>query len=253
MNKLFLTRIISIFSILIATSAHALEQEPTKINIRTLGVTPYGIKQGNNPSGIYFDIANLVAEKAGYESTNYVYPYARIVNELKTGQTDMTIMFKYEMLKEHVIYVAPLPTLKIAVVGQKDISFTSIADLKGKTLTHLRGANFSDAITKDSEILKIMTTDIAQSVRMVLMKRADATIGPLLPIYAAAERVYKDGIENTLGSPLLIGERTPWLQISKKSVHRLSLGKLRSAFHSMEQKGIFKAIQEKYTPAAIKD
>ena len=38
-------------------------------------------------------------EETGYQTNNHIYPYARIVIELKTGQTDMTIMFKYKELE----------------------------------------------------------------------------------------------------------------------------------------------------------
>lgn len=238
--------IVSIIGLLGATSALAFEQEHSKIVIRTIGVAPYGIQRHANSSGIYFDFANLLAKKAGYKATNNIYPYARIINELKTGQTDMTIMFRYKKLNDHVINVAPLPSLKTVVVGLRGTSFTSIDQLKGKTIAHLRGANFSDAISKDSEILKVGTTNITQGIRMLMLKRVDAIIGPLTPIIDAAKQISKEGEEVVFDTPLIVGERTPWIQISKKSTDRISVEKLKAAFLEMEKQGTLKAIEETY-------
>ncbi len=83
-------------------------------------------------SGIYFDIANLIVREIGYEAEHHIYPYARIVHELKVGLTDLTIMYKYKELEEYVTYIAALPTLKNVVIGIKGTSFPSIASLKGK-------------------------------------------------------------------------------------------------------------------------
>jgi hypothetical protein len=38
---------------------------------------------------------NASVEVPYFRQITIIYPYARIVNELKTRQTDMTIMFKY--------------------------------------------------------------------------------------------------------------------------------------------------------------
>ena len=222
-------------------------QEPL-IEIRTIGIPPYGISGKSASSGIYYDFSNLLINEAGYRGNNYVYPYVRIMKELKTGQTDMTIMFKYPELDNHVIYVAALPALETVVVGSRGTKFNSIADLKGKTIAYLRGATFSDEIDQDTDIIKRVTDDFTQGVRMLQFGRIDAIIGPIDPIVDAA-MVVGDG-ESFLGEPFPVSERTPWIQISKKSVGKLSPIMIERAFLDLSDRGEFMSIAQKYRTSA---
>lgn len=219
-------------------------QEDESIEIRTIGIPPYGIQNNTGSNGIYYDIANLLAQDAGYRANNHIYPYARIVNELKTGQTDMTIMFKYAELEGHVDYVAPLPSLKTVVIGLKGSTFDSVSSLKGRTLAYLRGAKFSDEIDNDPEIFKHVTDDFEQGMKMLMFGRVDAIIGPMDPIFRAVEGTEKG--RTVFGEPLVVAERTPWVQISKKSTKSLSVNKLKIIFDNMLKRGELSALRKKY-------
>ncbi|EPJ43445.1 MAG: hypothetical protein OFPI_43050 [Osedax symbiont Rs2] len=225
------------------SSAH--KEDETEIQVRTIAITPYGFNNNSAPAGIYYDLANLIVTEAGFNAYHLIYPYARINHELKTGQTDLTIMFKYQELADHVIYIAPLPTLKNVVIGLKGTSFKSISTLQGKTLAYLRGASFSKAIDSDKQIKKHRTNDIRQGIEMLVRGRVDAVIGPMDPILSAAAAM---GKMHMLGEPLVVSERTPWLQISKKSVFHLFTQELHNAFNKVLQRGELKRLQQKYAP-----
>lgn len=228
----------------ICAAGAVLGEDSKTIEVRTIGIPPYGIASGAHASGFYYDVANLLAEGAGYSVTNRIYPYARIVNELKTGQTDMTIMFKYKELEEHVTYVSPLPALETVVIGLQGTRISSIADLKGKTLAYLRGAKFSDEIDGDPEITKQVTHDFAQGARMLAFGRVDAIIGPLAPILSAVDEI--DDPKVVLATPYVVAERTPWIQISNKSVGRLSAQKLRHVFDDLVGRGVIEELRKEY-------
>lgn len=219
-------------------------QVSRSIEIRTIGIPPYGIEDDVAPSGVYYDIANRVAVGAGYQAHNYIYPYARIVNELKSGSCDMTIMFRYPELEDHVTYIAPLPSLRTAVIGIEGSSYGSIADLRGKTIAYLRGAAFSNAVDADSGIFSQATDDFDQGMRMLKFGRVDAIIGPLAPIQRAAQNA---GIK--LGTPLIVAERTPWIQISNKSLDRISADQLMQVFGDITKSGELAMIRQKYQAA----
>jgi len=219
-------------------------QESQAIVIRTIGIPPYGILSGKRPSGIYYDTANLLAKEAGYKVQNDIYPYARIIQELKLGRADMTIMFRYQMLDKHVIYIAPLPPLRTVIIGLKESSFDSVDSLRGKTIAYLRGAKFSDEVDNNPDIKKLVTTDFIQGIKMLARRRVDAIIGPLDPIISAIERTGHD--QNIFGKPLVIDERTPWVQISKNSVDRISEEQLKTVFHDIERRGALNRIRSKY-------
>jgi len=224
-------------------------QASDNIEIRTIGIPPYGIqnKNTNIMSGFYFEVANLIAREAGYKANNYIYPYKRIINELKSGQTDMSILFKYKELEEYVVYLAPLATLKTVVIGLKGTEFDAISSLKGKTIAYLRGAKFSDAIDNDPEIIKEVTTDFLQGIKMLKFGRVDAIIGPFDPILSAANKITEG--EYIFGAPLVVAERTPWIQVSNKSADKLSIDKLRTIFLDFKERGIIGKIRNKYIAA----
>ena len=76
------------------------------IEIITIAIAPYGFESSEQPRGIYFDLANQLSDESGFKTTNLIYPYARIIKELKSGETDLTMMFKYKELSDDVIYIA---------------------------------------------------------------------------------------------------------------------------------------------------
>ncbi|WP_348704198.1 transporter substrate-binding domain-containing protein [uncultured Neptuniibacter sp.] len=222
----------------------AVNSQSEPIIIRTIGFPPYGIQGTPEPSGIYYDAANMLLEKTGYSSENYITPYTRTMKELKSGHADMTIMFKYDELEDHVIYIAPLPSLKTVVIGLENNNFESVHALKGKVLAYLRGAKFNELIDNDPEILKHTTLNFAQAVKMLKRGRVDAIIGPMDPIISASKMLPNEQI--TFGEPLILHENTPWVQISKKSQHKFSVEKLREAFKELMKEGMLTRLREKY-------
>ena len=130
------------FSILFLTfccgclPAYLHSQEDNILQIRTISIPPYGIKSEDGFSGIYYDLANTLAKESGYAVSHNIYPYARIIHELKFGKTDLTIMFKYRELEDHVVYIAPLPSLKNVVIGLQGNYFPDIKSLKYKNIAY---------------------------------------------------------------------------------------------------------------------
>jgi polar amino acid transport system substrate-binding protein len=209
-----------VYSMLLASlSAFSWSDLTPLLQVRTIAVAPYGIENSKGNSGIYYELADALAKTLSSHdkvSINHqIYPYARIIHELKNGQTDLTIMFKYKELEDHVSYIAPLPTLKNVIIGLKGTHIKDLHELEGKTLAYLRGAKFSDAIDNNKKIFKITTKNFRQGINLLAAQRVDAIIGPLTPIIAAAQELRE--ADDFFGTPLIVSERTPWLQISNQS------------------------------------
>ncbi len=231
-------------ALLVSFSAQSSERENEFLEIHTIGFPPYGIAGPTDNSGIYFDLANLLAQRAGLNSYNQITPYARIAHDLKSGAADMTIMFKYPDLAQHVHYVAALPSLRMIVLGMKGNNFRSIEDLKDKRLAYLRGASFSADIDADPSIQIYRTVDFKQGVRMLASGRVDAIIGPMDPILSAFA---ESGIEQTMmGEALLLSERTPWIQLSNKSRFLKSIPALRKAYEEIINEGLYEVLKSKH-------
>ncbi len=214
------------------------------IDIRTIAIAPYGFENSEQPSGIYFDLANQLSDESGFKTINLIYPYARIIKELKSGETDLTIMFKYKELSEDVIYIAPLPTLQNVVIGLAGTHINAIDDLKGKVLGYLRGAKFSDVIDNDPDIYKYEIRDYFQGLGMLKTGRVFAIIGPIDPILSATSKL-GDNI-SILGKPFVVSERTPWVQMSKKSKHIATIETLKKHITKILARGDLDLLRKKY-------
>lgn len=222
--------------------------EPKELQVRTISVSPYGIEGADGGRGIYYDLAEALTSKLHAQHVmnvnHQIYPYARIIHELKNGQTDLTIMFKYQELEDFVTYIAPLPTLNNVVIGLNKTHFKSIRELEGKTLAYLRGAKFSDAIDNNHKIIKITTKDFQQGIDLLAAKRVDAIIGPLTPIISAAQELEEE--DDFFGEPLIVSNRTPWLQISNQSQLLHSKSKVKKLFIDILSTNQLKLLRNKY-------
>jgi len=224
------------------------EKHTQLLQVRTIAVSPYGIEAPEGDSGIYFDLANTLIQQLTADThfilDHKIYPYVRIIHELKTGQTDLSIMFKYKELEDYVTYIHPLPTLTNIVIGLKGTEFKNITALEGKTLAYLRGAKFSDAIDNNPKILKITTKDFRQGIDLLNAGRVDAIIGPAEPIIAAAQDI--DDSDQFFGLPLAVSERTPWIQISNKSPLMAITPQIKQRIESIITAGELEILREFY-------
>lgn len=217
-------------------------ENSTVINIRTIDVSPYGIIENGQNSGIYYELSNMLFEKTTFE--NVISPYARIKHELQTGQADVTLMFKYPELEPYVHYITPLPALRNVVIGKRGTLISSIDDLNGKVIAYLRGAKFSDKIDSAENISKQYVNNFEQGVHMMRLNRVDVIIGPLSAILYSAKSI---GVsKHFFGQPFTVSSKTPWLQVSRKSVDKLDLYALEKKLKALIKVGSFTRLNEKY-------
>lgn len=218
------------------------------IDIRTIGIPPYGIEEQGQLSGVYYELANLIVANAGYNARNKIAPYARIVKSLKYGSTDLTIMFRYPELEGYVEYIAPLPSKPLVVIGLEGKSFKNIESLSGKKILYLRGAKFNPQIDNDTTITKYLVSDFILGIKMLVAGRADAIIGPLQSIERAAlEYEKRENDKIIFGEPLVFETRTPWIQISRKSRAYLDAEKLKESFLQLQKSDTFNRLTKKYS------
>ncbi|NRB37337.1 MAG: transporter substrate-binding domain-containing protein [Pseudomonadales bacterium] len=236
--------------LLIGLSSRAICQERQTIKIVTIGFSPYGIQTEQGNSGIYYDIANILVQKSGYHAENTIAPYARIINDLKYGQADISILFRYEELEAYVFYIAPLAPLQTVVLSRQDSHLKNIESLHGRRLAYLRGAHFSEVIDKNNAIKLHKVTDFKQAVKMLLNHRVDAIVGPMDPIISAAAEIGY-GME-IFGHPIVVGERTPWIQLSKKSTANINIKSLQETFIKMKKEDVILLLRKQYLPERLK-
>lgn len=238
-------KLVNLFSLLLCCSLTFAEQT---LQFRTIAVAPYGIININNNEGIYYDLVNTLTDNSilgkNLKINHQIYPYARIIHELKNGQTDLAILFKYQELEQHVSYISALPSLPNVVIGLNGNQFETIQSLEGKTLAYLRGASFSDLIDTNDRIKRITTKDFQQGIDLLSVRRVDAIIGPMDPILSAAQSLSKP--KDFFGVPLVVSNRTPWVQISNKSSLISSKDILKKHFDQILSDGNLDDLRKKY-------
>ena len=231
-------------SILCISHQSSADHTATALQVRTIAIAPYGIDDSGKLSGIYYDLTHSLLIKSGLASEHHIFPYGRIIHELKLGKTDLTIMFKYKELANYVDYIHPLPALKNVVIGRYGHDYQNIKQLEGLNIAYLNGAKFSDEIDSNPKINKQIVEDFNQGLLMLKKSRVDAIIGPMEPIISGAKQL---GLSKSFfGKPLTVSERTPWLQLSKQSKNHISAEKLKAIFNKMMDQGTLESIQKKY-------
>ncbi|ALU44501.1 substrate-binding periplasmic protein [Pseudoalteromonas rubra] len=228
--------------------------QETQLKARAIAVAPYGIAESQADEsleykGVYYDFLDLILQQLHVPYIQEVAPYARISKDLRSGKADITIMYRYQHLADDVYFIQPLPSLTNVVIGDAGLSITHPNDLVNKKVAYLRGANFSNAIDQDPRIEKYFTLDIAQAVALLSKGRVDAVIGPLSPILYAADKL---GIVDQLGKPFVVSERTPWLQISKKSPLASRARELKSITVTLLQEGWLTKFKQNYHSPKVK-
>jgi len=216
-----------------------------ELRIVTIDSAPFGFRTADGkPTGMIYEISNLIAEEAGFTYTNEILPYARTVHAVGSGDADFVIRYgnaELESVAVQVVRVLSLPTI---VVGHPSAKFESLNDLHGKTVGIPRGGRFDDAFQADTAILKYPVADYAQTVKMLTARRLDAGIGSSVGLYYNAHLL---GIKKEqLGKPLVLSTQHFELHFSKKREDPETIAALRSAVARLEKRNAIKAIVNKY-------
>jgi polar amino acid transport system substrate-binding protein len=198
----------------------------------------------NEKKGIYYEVFSAFITKSLFRGEHRIYPYKRIIREMKSGGIDLTIMFKSDELREYVNYLVPLPPLNNIVVGLNRSEIFSIKDLEYKRLGYLRGAMFSHKIDSNKKIIKHMIPDFNIGLKMLELGRIDAIIGPYEALSYAAK--YNRVTNIDFESSIPVSTRAPWLQMSKKSKNLHMSKKISAEFKKIISGNILEEIRKKY-------
>lgn len=218
------------------------------IEIRTIEVFPYGIKQGEKLSGIYYDLTNLIVSNAGYTFNNKIEPHPRILRGIKNGMIDLTIVLCKPGEDEYVDHIASLPSKKTIVIGLHGQSFNTLADLSGKTIAYLRGSRLNPQIANDKNIIKYHIKSYVLGIKMLISGRVDAVLGTVGSLKSAKGKLQKE--QNTkvnFNVPLVVGSVTPCILMSNKSRSHLDIEKLKESFLELQANDMFNRLTSQYT------
>lgn len=216
------------------------------LKIVTIQGPPWGFLDGDGqPTGMMYEIANRIAEVAGFSPTNALVPYARTALDIESGNADMTLRFSNEHMERVGLSVTPVVTMPVILVGPRGVQYRSLSELRGKTVGVVRTSRYVDAFDADSAIQKYAVNDYEIMARMIAMRRLDAGVGSSAGLYYGA---YKAGVKpDELGKPLVLGNNDFILFLSKKSARPETIGALKAAVEKLNASGEIPQIVRKYT------
>jgi polar amino acid transport system substrate-binding protein len=225
----------------------AVPSQAQTLKIATIGVSPFGIIEPNGAeSGLFYEIANKIAEEAGLPHENKVLPYRRVMLMIESGDADMTIAFLNDGLKKNAVQIAPVIRVQNIAIGRAGTEINSITDLRGKNVTSIRDANYDDRVTNDPQIFKTATDNIEQNLSMLLAGRVDATIGVKDSLFYELRKMGHR--TNELGKPYVLVERDLVLHLSRRHADDATIKALTAALKRLKEKKVIQKITEKYFP-----
>lgn len=195
-------------------------------------------------SGIYIDIANAWAERAGLKLQFVEVPFSRALAMMEAGSAD--IMLGPNRTPERETYMIYLPTPideepKIFVVADPAKTVRTYADLSGRTIGVLDNSVYFDQFDADDALTKVPATDYDTVFKMLAADRFCVAIAP--------ERLarYKMRAHPDLSvSPYRVAGRPSYFAVSRKSDLANELDRLDAHLRSLVETGAIDMVLADY-------
>lgn len=231
-----------VFAVLLGGSAVAWARE---LRIVTIESAPFGfVGEDGKPTGMMFEIGNLIAAEAGFTASNQIEPYQRTALSVVRGEADFVLRYGNPELAQGAIAVTRVLGLPTIIVSKAPTTWRSLSELSGKTVAVPRGGRFDAAFDADTSIHRYEVNDYAQTLRMLLQNRLDAGIGSSVGLYYNASKL---GIrKEQLGTPLVLSTQYFELFFSKTNANPATLAALKEAVARLEKRNALQKIVDKY-------
>lgn len=215
------------------------------LRIVTIESAPFGfVGDDGHPTGMMYEISNLIAQEAGFTYSNAIVPYARTVKEVSNGRADFVVRYGDPELTSNAIQVVRVLSLPTIVVSKPSFELRTLQDLHDKTVAHPRGGWFDDNFERDAAIRTYQTNNYSLALKMLMADRVDAAIGSSVGLYYNAHLL---GLSKSqLGKPLVLSVRHFELHFSKQTADDATISALRDAVTRLNQRNEVKKIANKY-------
>lgn len=235
-SKIFFALAALLFSV-------SLAQASSKIKV---GTFPIPLMVEDAKKGIFIELANEMAKRAGVEIEIAVMPPQRIQEDFKTGKLDvmfpaLDVLFSKEG--------QPLKTKEILYI-KRDFAFTkkgsamlkTIADLEGKTVGLTQGYPYVKELTENKKIKFDVAQNDETNAQKLTSGRFDAfVVEERSGLQAFKKAGVADQIQYDANTPL--SEQKVYFAL-KKGLNDLE-GKLSKALADMKTDGTFSKIMSK--------
>jgi ABC-type amino acid transport substrate-binding protein len=217
-----------------------------------VGVAPFGmIDADGRPAGVHPEIIDRLRQHCGLRIESSVVPNPRAMAMLASGEADLMFGLRSSSLDRLAHAFSPLFEGEIVVVGRAGFSPHSLADLRGKTVGHIRGTLYDLALMNDDSIGKYSMTTMEQGLAMLKEGRFDALMGTRLALGYSIQALHIP--RSTLGTPLVLGRARGWAHYTYHHYDPAMVARLADCFAGLRERGEIEAIIRRYASVALQD
>lgn len=220
---------------------------PLKVVIFNL--VPFGMPDASGqPAGMTVDFQKQLAAESGLAMELQLVPYPRAIAMLVAGDADLLFSFSNPQLLEHARQLGVIGGAEIVVQGLAGSRFASAADLRGKRVGHIRGAQYDVQLQADPAVTRYETVSYEQTVRMLLEGRFEAALGVRLCLLYTLRQL---GVpRHRLGPELVLRKGDLMAHYSNKRYNPQTAAALVRALAVLRERGtvaaLFKAYEERF-------
>ncbi len=228
----------------LAISANAVtisHQKTPSITFATSLIKPWGMLIDGAPQGLLIDVQRALAIETQQKHQVFLQPYSRVIHSVYAGDVDMAILFDARVDLSQVTKIAPITRSSVIIIGRAgDAPITSIDQLQGKLVGHMRGSKYGAVFDEATHFKKIPINVMSQGLAMLSRGRIDAMTGVDLTFYWAIQQM---PLSPRDFSPLLVVSKpTISLYISNKSDKTGLIAAYRKSAQTLDDTGVLEEI-----------
>lgn len=200
-------------------------------------IMPFGWRGADGRArGLAAEVSQRLALESGLAIDNVVVPYPRGVAMVTSGEADIMISLMNSELEHTARHLGVLFGLDAIIIGRAGMPLASLADLRGRTVGHLRRAEYSPALlSAESGIQRYETSSSEQTINMLSKGRLDAALGIRMSLYHAVRTLHVP--PGQLGQVLYLGKREVGVYYSVRRYTPEVAARLKRGIEAMRQNG----------------
>ena len=244
--------------LLIPTIAHPTDciAEPTLTFAGIVDIPPMTYEDGGVCKGLFPDLLQEIANRAGFRATVKLYPFRRLLAYLQEGRIDGAISVYYKKEREAFLIYSTAPVLisntRLFVIKGQDFSFDKISDLFEKRVGVISGwalknSELEQAI-QEKKIFVDETTHYEAGLKKLMAKRIDCFVaGEQLTWYHASRL---DIADDVMALKKIISKSLTYIGVSKNTPNIADpqgfMEKIDLALTAIFADGTYDRIQQRY-------
>ncbi|MBM7062302.1 transporter substrate-binding domain-containing protein [Pseudomonas sp. UL073] len=126
--------------------------------------------------GLAGDLVSSALDRAGYTLDYSEKPWARALHELQSGACDVLVDAWYSPERAaYALYSEPYLVNRIRLFQRRGaaIPFSSLADLRGRSIAVVRGYSYAPAFDNDPALQRVPVIDFEMGARMLAAGRVE--------------------------------------------------------------------------------